>query len=332
MTSPTLIDPAVPLPIHRTATARRTKTSPARFALPLGLLFITLLTTTAVGMRYMYDFRLGVPPLSSDIDVLPYRWALANLRSLPTGLPFSLTLIGILLTHEFGHYFACRYFGVSATLPYMLPAPSLSGTFGAVIRLRSRVTSRTALVVIGASGPVAGFVVTACTLTLGLSASTYTDQVQHARVGVPLILPLLRALHPLGQPPHSYLANPHPILIASWMGLLITALNLIPAGQLDGGHIAYAISPTFHRWSSRVVVATLFTLGIVQWAGWLLWGAILLAPAMRHPRVSDRSPLSPAARVLIPICLAVLLLCGTIQPFTGYSLLDILHALPSRSH
>ncbi len=325
MTSPTLIDPVLP----RTAATRTS--SLARLAIPVGLLLITLFTTTAVGMRYMYDFHLGVAPLSSDADVLPYRWAFANLRSLASGLPFSLTLIGILLTHEFGHYFACRYFGVSATLPYMLPAPSLSGTFGAVIRLRSRITSRTALVVIGASGPVAGFLVTIWTLTLGLSLSTYTDQAQLPRVGVPLLLSLLHALHFASHPGINFLATPHPILIASWMGLLITALNLIPAGQLDGGHIAYAISPDFHRWSSRLVVAVLFALGIFQWAGWLLWGVVLTTPAMRHPRVSDRSPLHGVAKLLIPASLAILLLCGTIQPFAGYSLLDILHALPGRS-
>ena len=325
MTSPTLIDPA----LIRTTAARRTNL--ARLAIPAGLLLVTLFTTTAVGMRYMYDFHLGVAPLSSDADVLPYRWAFANLRSLASGLPFSLTLIGILLTHEFGHYFACRYFGVSATLPYVLPAPSLSGTFGAVIRLRSRITTRTALVVIGASGPVAGFLVTIWTLTLGLSLSTFTDQSQLSRVGVPLLLSFLRALHFGGHPGISSIAAPHPILIASWIGLLITALNLIPAGQLDGGHIAYAISPSFHRWSSRFVVATLFALGIFQWAGWLLWGAVLTTPAMRHPRVSDRSPLNLFAKILIPASLAILLLCGTIQPFAGYSLLDILHELPGRS-
>ncbi len=326
MTSPSLIDPALP----RVSTARRV--SLAQFAIPLGLLLVTLFTTTAVGMRYMYDFRNGIAPLSSDADVLPYRWAFANLRSLTSGLPFSLTLIGILLTHEFGHYFACRYFGVRATLPHMLPAPSLSGTFGAVIRLRSRIVSRTALVVIGASGPVAGFLVTVWTLALGLSLSTYTHQAQLPRVGVPLLLSLLRLLHFGGKSGLDSLATPHPILIASWMGLLITALNLIPAGQLDGGHLAYAISPTFHRWSTRLVVAVLFVLGITQWAGWLLWGAILMTPAMRHPRVSDRSPLSPVAKLLIPASLAILLLCGTYQPFAGYSLLDILHAIPGHAH
>lgn len=325
MTSPTLIHPALP----RTAAVR--KSNLARLAMPAGLLLVTLFTTTAVGMRYMYDFHLGVAPLSSDADVLPYRWALANLRSLASGLPFSLTLIGILLSHEFGHYFACRAFGVSATLPYMLPAPSLSGTFGAVIRLRSRVASRTALVVIGASGPVAGFFVTIWTLSLGLSLSTFSDQAQLPRVGVPLLLSLLRRLLSPGPPGIHFLIAPHPILIASWMGLLITALNLIPAGQLDGGHIAYAISPGFHRWSSRLVVAALFAFGIFEWAGWLLWGVILMTPAMRHPRVSDRSPLSPAAKILIPVSLAILLLCGTIQPFAGYSLLDILHELPGRA-
>ncbi len=212
-----------------------------------------------------------------------------------TGLPFSLTLIGILLAHEFGHYFACRSFGVNATLPYLLPAPSLSGSFGAVIRLKSRVRSRSALIVIGAMGPIAGFVVALATITLGLALSRYSPVDIVPRVQAPLIVSglhqLLSALRgDLHNPAHSiFLLIPHPILTASWMGILITALNLIPAGQLDGGHILYAVSPTAHKFSSKVVVAALFILGFFYWSGWVLWG--------HHPAdAGDAPPPCPGRR------------------------------------
>ncbi len=329
MTSPVLTaDPANPI------TARQQQ-SP-RVGLPVVLFVITLLSTTSVGMRYMYNFSLGRPPLASDADVLPFSWVVVHLNRFGSGLPFSLTLITILLAHEFGHYFACRFFGVRATLPYLLPAPSLSGSFGAVIRLRSRVRTRSALIVIGAMGPIAGFVVALCTITLGLALSHYSPVTIVPRVQAPLIVTGLHQLlgavrGDLHNPAHSlFLLIPHPILTASWMGLLITALNLIPAGQLDGGHILYAVSPAAHRISSKIVVAALFVLGFFYWSGWVLWGVILLMPGMRHPVVPDDQPVKRWEWGLVPVCLAIFVLAGTYEPFRGYSLLHIIKILPHR--
>jgi Zn-dependent protease len=329
MTSPTLlIEPASP------ASARDTSGEASRFrvGLPLFLFAVTALSTTSVGMRYMYNFSLGRPPLSSDDDILPFGWVFSHFSSIASGLPFSLTLIAILLAHEFGHYFACRAFGVRATLPYLLPAPSLSGSFGAVIRLKSRVRSRAALIVIGAMGPIAGFTVALFTIALGLSLSRYAPHPVVHRVQAPLIVSGMHAIigNTHGPAQSIYLLIPHPILVASWMGLLITALNLIPAGQLDGGHILYAISPTSYRWTHRIVVAGLFVLGVFSWVGWLLWAAILMTPGMRHPEVPDTGDTRRWHYALVPICLLILLVAGTYCPFEGYSLLDVFHKLPHR--
>ncbi len=331
MTSPTLISEPAP------AIAARTQPRP-RLGVPLFLFAITILSTTSVGMRYMYNFTLGRPPLASDADVLPFEWVFQHFSHFYSGLPFSLTLIGILLAHEFGHYFACRAFGVNATLPYLLPAPSLSGSFGAVIRLKSRVRSRSALIVIGAMGPIAGFLVALGTITLGLALSHYSPVSIVPRVQAPLIVSgLHQALSAvrgdLHNPAHSiFLLIPHPILTASWMGLLITALNLIPAGQLDGGHILYAVSPAAHKISSKVVVAALFVLGFFFWSGWILWGVILLMPGMRHPLVPDDAPVKRWQWALAPICFGIFILAGTYEPFKGYSLLHILQIFPGRYH
>jgi membrane-associated protease RseP (regulator of RpoE activity) len=147
------------------------------------------------------------------------------------------------------------------------------------------------------------------------------------------VLALQRLLQSLtGPTPDITLIVPHPVLTASWIGLLITALNLIPAGQLDGGHILYAISPTLHRWSSRIVVVVLFALGLWSWAGWIVWGIVLLMPGMRHPRIPDSEPLTKAQLALIPACLCILAVAGTFQPFQGYGLLHILQKLPGRYH
>ncbi len=300
-----------------------------RIVVPILLFALTLCSTTAVGMRYMHNFRLGQAPLSTDADILPYTWVLANLRSFAAGLPFSLTLIAILLAHEFGHYTACRFYRIRCTLPWLLPAPSLSGTFGAVIRLQSSIRSPAALIAVGASGPIAGFLVAVVTIVLGIAWSTYSVT---PVIDVQPSL-LIFTLHALVHP-HSNLRLivPHPVLTASWIGVLITALNLIPAGQLDGGHIVYALSPRAHRISSRLVSASLFVCGFFFWAGWLLWALVLLLPAMRHPRVPDSRPLTRSQMALFPACLAIFLLCVTYHPFHGYSVFDVLRKLPGRNH
>jgi Zn-dependent protease len=299
---------------------------PQRLWIQLILLIVTSFTTTAVGMRYMVNFQQGKFPLASDADIFPYQWAFANLRHLGLGLPFSLTLLGILLTHEFGHYFACRYYGIRATLPYLLPAPSLSGTAGAVIRLRSKVKSRSALMAIGAFGPVSGFVVATVMACVGitLSQTVSIEPVKLVSFTPPLLLrilfKLMAGVHPLGQ--HVLW---HPVLVASWIGILITSLNLVPAGQLDGGHILYAISPKVHRYITYVVMATLIYLGIVHWIGWLLWMALLLLPGMRHPKVQDPQPPTKPLMLMGPLCLAMLALCAIAEPFSNASLLHIIH-------
>jgi len=301
--------------------------TPDRLWIQALLLAITLFSTTMVGMRYMSNFQQGVFPLATDADIFPYGWDMANLSHFALGLPFSLTLLGILLTHEFGHYFACRAFAIRATLPYLLPAPSLSGTAGAVIRLKSRVKSRAALLTIGALGPIAGFVVAVVMACIGLSLSkpVAVEPTKLVIFNSPLLLKLLSALPIAGL--HGRVGEPliwHPVFIASWIGILITSLNLIPAGQLDGGHILYSISPRLHRIVTYAVMALLVFLGIEYWLGWLLWTALLCLPGMRHPTVKDTEPLSPTLLLLAPIALLILILTATPEPFSHSSLIDVL--------
>lgn len=291
--------------------------------LPLCLLIVSIFTTASTGALLMQNFRLGQPPLVNEGDLFPLHWIWSHPWALASGWSFSLSLLGILLAHEAGHYFFCRHHGIDASWPYVLPAPTLSGTAGAVIRIRSRIPSRRALIEVGIAGPIAGYVVALPTTIVGILLSrpvgpdTPPALVQfHWPLTITLLARML-GVHSMAQ------LIPHPILIASWVGLFVTSLNLIPAGQLDGGHILYAISARWHRGLTWVVPIVLLAMGATLWTGWILWGVILLLPAMRHPHV-QYFPLMPYNyRWLGLLALAILLLTLLPEPFAGTSAIDL---------
>jgi Peptidase family M50 len=297
------------------------------------LLILSVLTTMSTGAVLMYNFNRGAPPFSTDDGLFPLAWIVRHPEYVGGGWPFSLTLLGILTTHEIGHYLACHRHGVRSSLPWVLPAPTLIGTFGAFIRLRSRVPSRVALLDIGISGPIFGVVAAIPALIIGLLLS---QSVAHTgfqapvsiSVSVPLGLTLVH--HVMGWfdpalPPLDVSLNPHPVLVAAWIGLFITSVNLIPAGQLDGGHILYAVSPRLHRWFTDTITFLLFFAGTMLWIGWLVWGCFLLLSSLRHPRVPDEPPVSGWHFSLAAAGFALFVLTFTPQPFAGGSLMNYLH-------
>ena len=302
------------------------------YCLPALLLAASAITTTANGARYMQNFLEGMPPVVRESDLWPWGWLSDHPDLFKTGWAFSLTLLGILLIHEFGHYFACRWHGIRATLPWVLPAPTLSGTAGAVIQIRSRIPSRDALMDVGIFGPLAGYVASAFAVAAGFALSYHAPN--HAPraivrfAGEPLTIRLVHALVARWDPsvPSFEHIAPHPVLVAGWIGLFITALNLIPGGQLDGGHILYAISPRVHKVATNLLPVLLVVAGTVYWVGWILWGLFLLIPAMRHPRV----PMDPAptrGRIVLGVVgLAIFLLTFTTMPFYDNSLLHFFRA------
>lgn len=278
------------------------------------LLFgLTCLSTLLVGALLMAGFtETSIDGFGSFFGGI---WQDPSL--LMAGLPFSIAIMSILVAHEMGHYLACRYYGISATLPYFIPFPSIVGTMGAFIRIRSPFHHRPALLDVGVAGPIAGFVLAVPALVIALSQSRYgvIDPNQSGIVfGEPLIFKVIAYLMGMTPPPGMdiYL---HPIGIAAWFGFFATAINLLPAGQLDGGHIAYALFGRFHKKISQGLVFTLIPLGIFYWSGWLVWTTLLLFIGLRHPVTLDDSvPLSPRHRWLGWIALAMLVLCFTPIP------------------
>lgn len=296
---------------------------------PFLLLIVSIVTTAGSGARFMRNFRSGLPPLANDADFFPLFWIWRHPQALGNGWSFSLTLLSILLAHEAGHFIWCLKHDIRASWPYVLPAPTLSGTMGAVIRIRSRIPSRRALIEVGIAGPIAGYLVAVPAAILGLLLSRPAPIGGNpglVRFEQPLTITLLHHALTLFVPTLPSMLNllPHPILIASWMGFFVTSLNLIPAGQLDGGHVLYALSPRWHRVMTFVVPGVLLAMGLTLWAGWLLWGVILLLPIMRHPRVPNFPLLQENYRWLGWLALALLILTLLPAPFAGSGLLELM--------
>jgi membrane-associated protease RseP (regulator of RpoE activity) len=289
------------------------------YALPLLLLLASIVTTTANGARFMQNFLEGLPPVARESDLWPWPWLLRHPALFSAGFAYSLTLLGILLVHEYGHYAACAAHRMRTTLPWVIPAPTLSGTFGAIIRVRTRIPSRNALMDVGIYGPLAGFA-SAIAVAVGLLLSVPRPPSAPESIirfgGDPLTLQLLRHFLAHWDPavPSFNHASPHPILVAGWIGLFITALNLIPGGQLDGGHILYALSPRLHRLMTNLLPFLLFLAGTIYWVGWLFWGIFLLIPALSSGRA-----------VLGILGLALFALTFTPTPFYDNSLLQLLN-------
>ncbi len=238
--------------------------------------------------------------------------------SLLAGLPFAITLLVILLVHELGHYFACRHHHIHASYPFFIPAPTLIGTFGAFILIRSPIRSRRAFFDVGASGPLFGFVVALPALAYGVLYAKIipglgSDGDADLIFGVPLILKLVAAVIQ----PNAHAADLllHPVGRAAWVGLFATALNLLPVAQLDGGHILRSVSPRAHWVISLLLPLLLVVLGVYVWRGWLIWAMILLGLRfLRTAPIYDPTPLDPNRRLGAIVALLVFALCFMPSP------------------
>lgn len=239
------------------------------------------------------------------------------------GLPFSLTLLLILITHELSHYVMSRRHKVSVTLPYFIPAPSLIGTFGAIIKMKPPIYDRRALIDIGASGPIGGFLVSiiAVEVGLGLSEVVPIEAIQKIEGGISLgssLLFHLMARMVLHIDPGKTDILLHPVAFAGWIGFLITSLNLLPIGQLDGGHIAYALFGDRHEKIAKTSIPVLVVLGFVFWPGWIVWAVLMLFIGYRHPPVVfPQIQLDSKRRITGWVSLAIFILTFTPMPISG---------------
>ena len=281
--------------------------------LAVTLFFLTLCTCLAAGTQFAAAYAHN-QAVSIDEFVRSFTLFYRHPAALLSGFPFALTLMTILLAHELGHFFACRHHHIRASYPFFIPAPTLIGTFGAFILIRSPIRTTRALFDVGASGPLVGFVLAVPALVYGTLHAKIVPGLAdpaHSEVvfGIPLILRFFATvLHP-GVNTGSLLL--HPVGRAAWVGLFATSLNLLPAGQLDGGHILRSLSTRAHRSVSLLLPLILVTLGFFQhWPGWYIWAAILLGLRfLRAAPIYDSTPLDPDRRFGALLALGVFILC-----------------------
>jgi len=286
-----------------------------RLWLHIMLLLATLFTTTLVGAHMQYNFGHNLPFFDIDRVTDVFTVGLQSPALFIAGLPFSLTLLTILMAHELGHYLACVYYGVDATLPFFLPSPMpVTGTFGAFIRIRSAIHSKRILFDIGIAGPIAGFIFLVPALGVGLAFSKVLPGINHQgtiQLGVPALEWLAQKLiFPGVATSDIYL---HPVARAAWVGMFATALNLLPVGQLDGGHVVYALLGRSQKWITNVFLVALLPMGRL-WSGWWFWAVMLFFFARNHPPLYDHSEIGVSRVKLGVVSFCIFLLCFTIAP------------------
>lgn len=260
------------------------------------LLFVVTIFTTL----YAGAVREGVDPLRNPFLLLH-------------GFPFAFTLLAILGTHELGHYLMGRRRGLAVTLPYFIPVPFGLGTFGAFIKMKSLVRDRKALFDVGLAGPVAGLMVAFPLLLLGLGLSRVRP-LGATPFGYSILMGwLVKLIH--GSHPKGWVLEMHPIAWAGWIGLLVTGVNLLPVGQLDGGHVAYALLGQRHRLVAGLTFLVVLGMGFALWPGWFTWAALMFLTGLRHPPpLNDLTMLDPLRKVLGLTAFFVLILIITPVP------------------
>jgi membrane-associated protease RseP (regulator of RpoE activity) len=291
------------------------------------LFLATIFSTFFVGIYLSANFiysEIASKELELNQEIILFQ----NPKIFLLAIAYSATLMLILLAHELGHYLACRYYKITATLPYFIPAPTLIGTFGAFIKIKSPITEKKALFDIGIAGPLAGFILSLPALIYGLSASKIVVSLPEEGTivfGDPLILQLIAKLifkNSLGE---SNIIL-HPVAFAGWIGILVTSFNLFPVGQLDGGHISYSFLGKKSALIARIFFVLFIVMGVFFWIGWFIWAFIIFIMGLKHPRIIDeKTPLSSKRKLLGILIIIIFILSFIPAPIKGYNFFDVFH-------
>lgn len=300
---------------------------PKRIWINVILFGVTIISTFVVGFSWGVSYKYGDvstqnPQVSLDSAVLK------DPQIIQMSVVYAAVLMGILLGHELGHFLACRHYRINATLPYFIPAPTLIGTLGAFIKIKSPITRKKELFDVGVAGPLTGFVLSLPALVYGLSLSKVVPSLPREGslvFGEPLILRIMGRFILQGIP-GDFDVILHPVAFAGWVGIFVTALNLFPVGQLDGGHVMYALLGSKARKSAPLLLVGFILLGIFFWIGWFIWAGLIYFLGLKHPRIADEHlSLSPKRKLIGGIVFVIFVLSFIPAPVKGYSLFAVLN-------
>ena len=294
------------------------------------LLFaLTVVSTFFVGISWSLSYIYG-DAINQDF---PFNFKAAFLKDpsvISLSVVYAVVLLVILMGHELGHYLTCRHYRIDATLPFFIPAPTLIGTLGAFIKIKSPITRKQQLFDIGVAGPLTGFILALPALVVGMALSKVVPALPRSEslvFGEPLLLRFITALifkHiPAG---HDILL--HPVAFAGWVGVLVTAFNLFPMGQLDGGHIGFALIGRKALVLARVFLVVFVIMGVFFWVGWFVWALLILLLGLKHPRVLDEDvPLSRGRKAVGALIVVIFILSFIPDPIKGLNLFGLLKQL-----
>jgi membrane-associated protease RseP (regulator of RpoE activity) len=301
-----------------------------RLWLNISLFVLTVVSTFAVGIGWSANYRYAEalsrhPELAGAVH--PWR----DPAVLGLSLLYAVVLIGILLAHEMGHYLTCRRNGVGATLPFFIPAPTLIGTMGAFIKITTPISRKRQLFDVGLAGPLMSFFLSVPALAVGMALSKAVPPAPASDGMIYFGEPLLSKIFSLiffGKAGADLDVILHPVAFAGWVGLLVTAMNLFPLGQLDGGHIAYAVFGSKSRTIGRVFLVVFVIMGIFFWMGWLIWALMIMALGLRHPRTWDEDTALGRKRIGLAVLAVIMFVLSFIpDPVKGYNIAGLIRQL-----
>jgi len=290
------------------------------------LFILTVFSAFFVGLGWSANYKYA-EEISRDPEFAAGIGAFHDPQIVGLSLLYAAVLIVILLGHELGHYLTCRRYRISATWPFFIPAPTFIGTMGAFIKIKSPITRKQQLFDIGVAGPLMSFFLSVPVLVVGLSMSKVVPplpQESSLVFGDPLLLKIISAFFfKTAGPGHEII--PHPLAFAGWVGLLVTAMNLFPLGQLDGGHISYAVFGPKSRVIGRFFLVIFIVLGIFFWAGWLVWALLIKILGLNHPRIWDEDASLGTKRKTIGVLILIIFILSFIpDPVRGYNVIDLI--------
>jgi len=300
-----------------------------RIWLNIVLFVVTALSTFFVGITWSLSYKYA-DVLTQDPQANLSIKIFEDPQIISLSIIYAVVLLGILLGHELGHFLTCQYYRIQATLPYFIPAPTLIGTLGAFIKIKSPITRKTQLFDIGVAGPITGFILSVPTLIYGLSLSKAVPAIPKEGsliFGEPLLLKIVGGMIFKNVPP-DFDVILHPVAFAGWVGIFVTALNLFPIGQLDGGHVAYALFGPKSRNLAKVFIGVFIFMGIFFWIGWFIWVFIIFLLGLKHPRVVDEAtPLSPRRKFVGFLVIVIFVLTFIPDPIKGNEGIRLLNLL-----